>query len=143
MSQFYDTAEDIADQLRATEELAGIAVIVDRQRDIAAELQKHLGKVTAAGCLIVTWTGAPNADESADGPRFNSTFTVTGFFKPVLRRGETPADNIIEAAAAALHDWRRPNRSHVNDRLIVIGITPFDSPEFLAYRINLKTTDQL
>lgn len=142
MSQFFTTADAIAAMLEAVPALSGMAIIVDRQKDIAAELQKHLGK-TNGGCLIVTWTGGTNEDESGDGPRFASTFTVTGFFKPVLRRGETPADDIIEAAAEALHDWRRPAKPHVQDRLIVTAISPFDSAEFLAYRINLKTTDQL
>lgn len=140
MSKFYDTADSIAVHLRTVPGLAGVLFVVDRQKDIFSELRKVIGK--QSGCLaIVTWAGSPNDDTSADGPRFASKYTITLVSKPVIRTGETPADDIVEAIATALHDYR-PNGSFY-DRLVVTGIDPVPSEELLIYRVNLSTPTQL
>lgn len=140
MSQFYDTADLIAAHLQTVVGLESLVIVVDRQRDIASELRKAISK--QSGCLaLITWTGAPNEDESADGPRFVSRYTVTLFSKPVIRSGETAADDVIETIAAALHDFR-PNGSFY-DRIVVTGIDPVFDEDLLIYRINLTTPAQL
>lgn len=142
MSKFYDIADAIVAHLATVPALAGVPFVVDRQKDIGSELRKVVAK--QAGCLaIVTWAGAPNDDLSADGPRFNCKYTVTLFSKPVIRSGETAADDIIEAMAAALHDHRFSATAHYSTRLVVTGIDPVPAEELLIYRINLTTPSQL
>lgn len=140
MSKFYDTADAIAAHLKTVVSLAKLPIVVDRQKDILSELKSAIAK--QSGCLIlVTWAGAPNDDQSADGPRFASRYTVTLFSKPVIRHGETAADDIVEAIATALHDYR-PN-GNFHDRVVVTGIDPVPDEELLIYRVNLTTPSQL
>lgn len=140
MSKFYDTADLIAAHLKTVPSLKALPIVVDRQKDIASELRNAIAK--QSGCLVlVTWTGAPNDDQSADGPRFLSRYTVTLFSKPVIRTGETAADDIIETIAATLHDYRPT--SNFYERLVVTGIDPVPDDELLIYRINLTTPAQL
>ena len=138
MSAFYDTADAIAARLQADAALAAVPVVVDRQRDIASELKKAIGKQTGQGILIVTWTGGTNSDEMKAEPCLAGAFTVTGFFKPVIRRGDPAADDIIEAVCKRLHDWRPVDGGHFHTRMIVKGVDPIQHPELLALRVNLS-----
>lgn len=138
MSAFYAAADAIAARLGADALLAGVPVVVDRQRDIASELRKAIGKQTGQGILIVTWTGGTNYDEQKSDPRIAATFTVTGFFKPVIRAGYTAADDIIEAVCKSLHDWLPEAGGHFHSRLVVKGVDPIQDAELLALRVNLS-----
>lgn len=142
MSKFYDTADLIVTHLKTVSALSSVDIVADRQMDIAAELRKAIAK-QIGGLAVVTWIGSPNEDLSADGPRFLSKFTVTLFTKPVLRAGDTPADDMAEAIATALHDYRFAANSHYSSRLVCTGIDPIQADELLAYRINLSTPIQL
>lgn len=140
MSQFYDTAEAIAAHLATVPALAAVPVVVNRQKELEPELRKALGK--QAGCLaVVSWAGAPNEDLTADGPRFKCSYTVHLFSRPILRAGQTPADDLVEAAAAALHDHRLSGSFY--DRLLVTGISPEPHDELLIYVLTLTTPSQL
>jgi hypothetical protein len=142
MSRFYDRADEIAESLATLEILADTRVVVDRQNDIVSELRKVVGK-QIGNLVLVTWTGGTNTDETADGPRVESTFSVTLFSKPVIRVGETTADDIVEAMAQHLHDWRPAGSGAYQNRLVVTAITPVPAGELLAYQIRLKTPSQL
>ena len=139
MSRFYDIADLIASHLQTVAGLEAVSIVVDRQKDIATELRKAIGK--SSTLALITWAGAPNQDASADGPRLASSYTVTLFSKPIIRQGETPADDIIELIAGELHDFR-PN-GNFHDRLVVTGIDPVADEELLIYRIDLTTPAQL
>lgn len=142
MSKFYDTADAIATHLGTIEALDDVPIVVDRQKDIASELRKAVAK--QSGCLaVITWTGSVNDDNAADGPALANTYTVTLFSKPIIRAGETTADDLIEAIAEALHDHRIGVHDHFADRLVVTGIDPIPADELLIYQIKLSTPFQL
>jgi hypothetical protein len=142
MSKFYATADAIADALATVELLADSRIVVDRQADIVSELKKVIGK-QIGNLILISWTGGQNSDESSDGPRIESGYNVTLFSKPIIRKGETPADDIAEAIAEHLHDWKaRPEDSYY-ERLIVTAVVPVPAPDLLAYQIRLKTPSQL
>lgn len=142
MSKFYDSCDAIAALLGAVPLLAGVPIVVDRQKDVASALKTAIGK--QAGCIIIiAWAGANNDDLSADGPRFASRFTATLMSKPVIRRDEAAADDIVEAMATALHDTRLAANAPYRDRLVVTGIDPVPHDELLIHRINLTATSQL
>ena len=132
----------MATHLRTVSGLNGIVIVVDRQKDIVSDLRKIIAKQTG-NLALITWTGAPNEDKSADGPHFRASYTVTLFSAPVIRAGETPADDIIELIAASLHDYRPTGNFH--DRLVVDGITPVTTVDMphLIYRIDISTPSQL
>ena len=138
MSALYDTADALVARLKEHLLLADVPVIVDRQKDVLSELRKAIGKQT--GCLIVVaWTGSPNFDEASAKLRLASTFSVTGFFKPVINDKQTPADDIMEAVAIHLHDWKMRSDDPFMTRFVVKNITPITPPELLAIRIDLET----
>jgi hypothetical protein len=137
MSAFYDIADSMVARLVQDPALAGVPVVVDRQRDIASELRKAVGMNTGAGMLVITWTGGTNADEMSSSPRIAATYTVTGFFKPVLRPSDKPADDILEAVCKRLQDWTPAGGIHFHSRLVVKSIEPIQHPEFLAMRVKL------
>jgi hypothetical protein len=137
MSRFYTTADAIAAHLAAIPALDGVPFVVDRQKDIASELRKAVAK--QSGCLaVISWTGSLNNDATADGPALSNSYTVTLFSKPVLRAGETPADDLIEAMAEALHDHRISPNDHFADRLVITGIDPIPADELLIYQIKIS-----
>lgn len=142
MSKFYDQADAIAASLATVALLRDSRIVVDRQHDILAELNKVIGRQTG-NLILISWAGGPNKDESGDGPRIESAFTVTLFSKPVIRRGETPADDIAEAIAHHLHDWRPTAATNYLERLVVTGIYPTDVPDLLAHQIRLSAPSQL
>ena len=142
MSKFFDQSDAIAAALAAVPLLAGSRIVVDRQHDIVSELRKVIGK-QVGNLIIVAWAGGKNLDESADGPQIESTFTVTTFSKPVIRAGEATADDIAEAIANTLHDWRASPDAHYRTRLVCTGISPQDLPEILAIQIQFKTISNL
>jgi hypothetical protein len=138
MSKFYSTADAIAARLEADDALAGVAVVVDRQRDLDAELKKAVGMQKGKGLLVVTWIGGTNFDEMKETPHVSANFTVTGFFKPVLRANDTPADDIIEAVCKSLHDWKQDSADHFHSRLVAKTIDPIQHPELLAMRVSIS-----
>ena len=140
MSEFYTKADAIAAKLMTSTMLSGIRMVVDRQLDIASELQKAIGRQTGS-LIIIGWAGSKNVDESADGPRFVSSFTVTYCAKPVIRKDDEPADNIVEEIAKVLHDFRPNNNYH--DRLVVKAVDPVPLGELILYRVSLSTPTQL
>lgn len=142
MSKFYDQADAIAATLATLTILSASRIAVDRQHDIVADLRKVVGK-QIGNLILVSWAGGDNADESADGPQLDSIFNVTVFSKPVIRKDETSADDIAEAIANHLHDWRANATDHYYTRLICTGIFPQDLPELLAHQIRFKTRSQL
>lgn len=53
----------------------------------------------------MTWAGGENPDPAYVPPRIRSSYTVSLVTKPILRDGETPADDLVEAAIRSLHGW--------------------------------------
>lgn len=142
MSKFYDQADAIAATLATVSLLADSRIVVDRQHDIVSELRKVIGKQTG-NLIIVSWAGGANADEEADAPQLDSIFNVTVFSKPVIKKGDTTADDIAEAIAKHLHDMRPNVTDHYQQRIVCTGIFPQDLPELMAHQVRLKITSSL
>jgi hypothetical protein len=142
MSKFYDQADEIAAVLSEVPSLEGMKIVVDRQHDLLSELSKVVGRQTG-NLILVAWAGGKNQDESGDRPRIESAFTVTIFSKPIIRKGEIPADDIAEVIASTLHDWRPVSSLGFDERLVVTGIYPADIPDLLAHQIRFTLITQL
>jgi hypothetical protein len=109
MSRYLTIAEDIKARLdeKFTDEagefavaLAGVTVIVDRQKDILTMVNTSVTKAT--GCVVtVLWTGfgrAPTGERTA-------TYVLRVYSRPVLLEGNYPADDIVERIATVLDEW--------------------------------------
>lgn len=136
MSAFLDKADEIATRLQAVPELSSVGIIVDRQKDIAAEFTKTMGKVKG-GVIIILFEGFQ--PDSGDYPQSDdpiiSSFSVTTWTKPILRRGQPPADDLVEAVHKSLHGWKQDDcrlRSVVKRGRII------NNPRYLIHQIQVQ-----
>ena len=139
MSAFFDRADEIGARIESLFGAGEIAVVVDRQKDIASEFKKHIGKVKG-GVVVVEWRGAPSINADLDELRMTTRFAVTVVCKPVIREkaGQASADDIVQTIAASLHNWIPEVGAHCMDELKVSSIAPVSSPQFLIYVINIE-----
>lgn len=105
MSAFLDKADAIATRLKAVPELASVEVIVDRQKDIAAEFSKAMGK-TKGGVIIILFDGYQTWEEEVADSLVVSSFSITVWTKPVLRSSDPPADDLVQSVHTSLHGWQ-------------------------------------
>jgi hypothetical protein len=146
MSQFLDIADEIKTRLVAAftdvaeayaVDLAGVSVIVDRQKDIASEVNKAVGKSSGA-CVTILFTGhdrQPKSDERI------ANFTLTIYSRPVMLAGAKAADDIIDRIDAALNYWQPESGSgggHSFYDLDGDGSNLIPDRNFLVYEMNFK-----
>jgi hypothetical protein len=136
MSAFLDKADEIADRLRSVTQLESVEIIVDRQKDIAAEFTKAMGKVKG-GVIIIFFEGFQ--PDSGEYPQSDDTlissFSVTIWTKPILRRGQPPADDLVEAVHTSLHGWKQDEcrlRSVVKQGRII------NDPRYLIHELQVE-----
>ena len=143
MSEALGIADAIKAKLETVPTLAGVDVIVDRQKDLAAMVSTAVGKAKGAVILIL-WTGGTNDDPDASGPRLTTDFEVSVYCTPVIRKDEAPADDIAEAVAKALHLWTPPGGAgDAYEKMIVRRVTNPPDPKYLVYQIDARLPVQL
>lgn len=147
MSKAMDIADLMAARLNALATLPGVETIVDRQKDIAAMVAT---KVAKAGASVITilYEGFTNADGRRSGNvAVIRRYTATIYAKPVLRaEGELAADDIVEIAAAALHDWDPEEEETVGDYFVAIRVTSCDlrpDARHLIYDLDIEADCRL
>lgn len=106
MSKALTIADALAARLNGLSALSGVETFVDRQKDVAVEVAKRVGKATG-GCVTILFEGFTNSDPRQSGlPSVTRRYTATVYSRPVLlTAGELPADDIVEGISTALHDW--------------------------------------
>jgi hypothetical protein len=136
MSVFLDKADQIATRLQAVPELSSVGIIVDRQKDIAAEFTKTMGKVNG-GVIIILFEGFQ--PDSGDYPQSDDTlissFSVTIWTKPILRRGQPPADDLVEAVHTSLHGWKQ---DECRFRSVVKRGRIINNPRYLIHQLQVE-----
>lgn len=134
MSAFHEIAESMVAALKLESFLERCEIIMDRQGDLNNELERALAKVGGEGCLIVRWAGSSITEDDADDPVCVSNYEIGAFFKPILRKGTTPADDLVQHVAAVLHNTVPSDNGHCDyDRLIFRGVRPEPDAVYLAY----------
>lgn len=137
VSVFLDLADAIVARLNAdaTISAAGVEAMTDRQQDLQSKLKAVLDRL--AGSIVVTFGSFENADVEMQPPRVRSTYTVSVVTKPILRDGETPAHDILEAAMKSLHGWE-PDSAELRyyDRLEVSTGRLLQDPDLRKYLIH-------
>lgn len=113
MSAFLDKADEIATRLAAVPELASVAILVDRQKDIASEFNKAMGKAKG-GVIIILFDGYRTHEEEVAESLVVSSYSITVWTKPVLRAGSPPSDDLVEAVHKSLHGWQHDGYCHNN-----------------------------
>lgn len=126
------TAEERATPL----DLRAVPIIVDRQKDILAEVSKAVAKTT--GCaVVILWTGYSAGAVDGSNPRCAATYKITVLSKPVLAGAALAADDILESILLRLWLWRPPGSSAYTKSILgAATLIPNDS--ILIYECELQ-----
>lgn len=144
MSKALQIADKLAARLTATTALSGVPVIVDRQKDLAAELLTKVSKLSPA-CIILRYEGFSNSDASQSGrPTVIRRYTATVFALPIFA-GSTGklGDAVMEAAAIALHNWEPVEATDGFPEIRVTGGDYRPDAKFLIYDLDLEIPSKL
>lgn len=140
MSAFLDKADEIAARLKSVLELESVEIIVDRQKDIAAEFSKAMGKAKG-GVIIILFDGyRPNEEDVAESVLVSS-YSITIWTKPVLRGGQPPADDLVESVHRALHGWQHD--FYCQNNAIVRRGRIIPNQRFLIHELQLELKHEL
>lgn len=148
MSKALDIADGMAAHLNAEAGFDGVQALVDRQLDIAAEIAKRVGmmasKATGRGAVMtIFYTGFANPDASASpAPKISRNYLVSIYGAPVLGSGHTPADDLMELAAATLHHWEPAEQYGIAEIHVLNGQARPDG-EYLIYDLEVRIASRL
>ena len=135
MSKLLDQADAIAAHLTANvPELAGVDVVVDRQKDLGNEVKQAVGKAKGA-VVIVSAASGRNTTPGNKVLSFSSVLSVAVVSKPAKRKGQTLAMDIVEALMKSLHHHKTDLAKHCNKRVEVLSWKLLPSPTYLIYEI--------
>jgi hypothetical protein len=148
MSKAYEIAAGMAAHLNAVAALDGVESIVDRQLDIATEIQKRVFLMAAKGrgkgaMISIFYTGFQNPDASAAAtPNITRTYLVSIYGAPTLKSGHTPADDLVETVALHLHRWE-PAEAHGIAEIHVLNGEARPDSDYLIYDVEVRVTGRL
>lgn len=148
MSKAITIATAMTAHLNAVPALAGVEAIVDRQLEIATEIEKRvfltMGKAKGKGAMItVFYSGFENPTASAaNAPVVTRNYLVSIYAAPVMSTGNTPADDLMESAAAALHLWE-PAEANGIAEIHVSGGEARPDDDYLIYDLTVKIKSRL
>jgi hypothetical protein len=142
MSSMLDAADAIKARLEAQATLAGVDVIVDRQKDILSAVAAAIGK-TKGNAITILWEGFGVPDPNTSGPRILSRYSIRTWSMPVVERARKApgdvilADTIVVSICKALHHWM-PTEAHIFGEMTVTGGDLVPDPRWLSYEINAE-----
>jgi len=144
MSRSLDIADAMAARLRQVVSLPGLSIVVWRQQDLKAEIERLTAR-NGGMAMILVFTGFDNPDGAVLG---NATatrrYTLTILAKPVLASPRLPtAAQALELAAQALHNWDIETTHSAAAEIRVTGATLEPDETFLSYVMNLEVTSRL
>ncbi|MCW1887715.1 hypothetical protein OKA04_23460 [Luteolibacter flavescens] len=146
MSVLLSRADALAAYLMTVDGLQGITWMVERARNLDSEFTKATAKKLGLG--VIRFLGGTNKDRNLNSVRLAARYSVTLFFKPVIKAGvprdgsKEPAD-VAELAARAMHHWfpvETPTKSQV--RFEVTGMQTADAEHFHVIRIDAESVVQ-
>lgn len=114
-----------------------VPVIVDRQADIETEIDRAVKFAKGAGAIVtIFYAGFRNADATGAGyARILRRYVVSVYAVPILRRKESPADDVIEACAYHLHHW---DGTDLIDEINILTGDARPDPEYLVYDLDVE-----
>ena len=136
MSRVMDIADAMATRLESQAALAGVDVIVDRQKDLAETLKKSVAKAKGSAITIL-WEGFDVPDVNTSGPQIRSRYTLRTWSRPVLADGNTPADELVTAICKALHHWI-PEGLHSFGEMTITGGDFTPDTKWLIYEVEAQ-----
>ena len=143
MSKSLQIADAMAARLNAHLTLGNVSTVVDRQKDIASEINKRVLKAGGA-VIVILFEGFTNASGAVSGQTsVTRRYTVSIYSKPVLRDGETPADDIVELVAKILHNWDIDETTTQAAEITVTGCDMLPDRNYLIYTLDVECASRL
>jgi hypothetical protein len=144
VSKALTIAQAMADRLNALATLPDVDTLVWKQKDLSSEMAAKLGK-SAGAVIVILYEGFKNPDANGGG-RLNVTrsYTLSVFSRPVRREGTaTAADDIVEIAAAALHNWEPAEAAAGIGEIHVKSCDLRPDPLYLIYDLDVEVLSRL
>ena len=140
MSAFLDKADEIKTLLDGVSALSSVEVIVDKQKDIAAEFAKAIQKAKG-GVIIILFDGYEPNDLDVNDSTLISSFSITIWTQPILRGTNPKNTDLVEATHKALHDWQHDAFCQNNAQVLLGRLIP--NPKFLIHELTLQLKHNL
>jgi hypothetical protein len=124
-------APPAADELATLVDLSKAEILVFEQQSVELQITSALAK--ASGCaVVIDYTGFTLGDKNAGRPRLVETYKISVISKPVIDRGNLPAELVRKSIILRMWHWR-PRGGHAFGEVTPTqgGITP--SEDFLIY----------
>lgn len=139
----HDLAEAMAAHLEAHAPLAGVDVIVDRQKDIESMVAGAIEKSRGL-CITIGFLGFSNAADETPGPLIQPRFAVRCWGLPILNGDDgITADFAAMEVARALHLALLDSAEHSFERLYVEDGDLVPDASFLIYELTVRGRLQL
>lgn len=142
MSKPLDIADKMAARLTALTALAGVTCLVDRQKDIAAEVAKGVAKLGV--CVSILYQGFTNPDASQTGrPVATHHYTVTVTARPVMTAAGMHADDALQLVSRCLHNWDATEATDGFSEIHINRSSLRPDAKYLVYDIDLDVITSL
>jgi hypothetical protein len=143
MSKINTIAEAMAERLNAEIYLQDVVAVVSRQKDLASTLQAKVLKAGGAA-IVIQFEGFSNPSANSPvHPTVTRRYTATIYTKPIMREGETPADDIVEFVASKLHDWEITADTADAAEVRMTGGDVIPDRNYLIYQLDLEVLSRL
>jgi hypothetical protein len=147
MSRVMDFAKAVQERLEAVAALApehqdaqpvldGLPIIIDRQKDLLAEIEMEISKATGT-CIVLYPTRGSRNRRARRGDPFGCDIIAEVYATPIMKPNAPPADDVMEAIVLALDGWPRPggHTGHADDMVAVETFELVPDRDFLVWRI--------
>jgi hypothetical protein len=143
MSKSHGIAEAMVARLNAHLQLAGVTAIVSRQKELANEVERKVLKAGGAA-IIVQFEGFTNPNGAVSGQvTVTRRYTASIYTRPIMRDGETPADEVVEFVAKTLHNWEMDENATQAAEIQVTGCDVLPDKSYLIYQLDIDCLSRL
>ena len=140
MSAFLDKANAIRARLEAIPELSSIDVLVDHQKDIRSEFKLAMARIKG-GVVVIFFDSYTTLEEGVERSLVESEFILQVWTKPIIRKGETAADDIVSEVHKSLQGWQHDEFCRHKAAVVRGRVVP--NPKFLVHELRVKIKHHL
>ena len=138
-----DTADLLKAHLEQVEDIDGVAVIVNRQKDLENELSQTVAGLSGAAVIIEPVSGSLPEPSSAT-LQFDHRYVVSLWSQPILSDPQAvPASRRLVSIIRAVHHWRPALTNIPTTRMQVQGWSISQNESYLIYAIDATLTEIL
>lgn len=137
MSKIIDTAEALKAHLETIIAQDELFIVVDKQKDISAEVQKNLAKVKG-GAASIEYVSMINTAGVGDDLNMKASYVISLVTKPILRTGNTPTADLLERIVRAVNGWQVDTSRPCSNSALVKSVNLVPNPQFLIHQIKIE-----